>query len=112
MVGADVFAHPARSELAGLVLIEAMTAGLPVLVTDVCGYAPHIAQADAGVVLPAPYSQAEMNHALAQMLQSPQQEKWRDNGMRYTNNIKNTSSDSAEADYIIALAQTRGNARG
>ena len=112
MVGADVFAHPARSELAGLVLIEAMTAGLPVLVTDVCGYAPHIAQADAGVVLPAPYSQAEMNHALAQMLQSLEREKWRDNGVRYTNNIKNTSSDSAEADYIIALAQTRGNARG
>ncbi|ACT48639.1 glycosyltransferase family 4 protein [Methylotenera mobilis] len=112
MLGADVFAHPARSELAGLVLIEAMTAGLPVLVTDVCGYAPHIAQADAGVVLPAPYTQAEMNRALMQMLQSQQQATWRDNGMRYTNNIKNTSSDSAEADYIIALAQTKGGCRG
>ena len=111
MVGADVFAHPARSELAGLVLIEAMTAGLPVLATDVCGYAPHIAQANAGVVLPAPYSQTEMNHALVQMLQSSQQAQWRDNGMHYTNNIKNTSSDSAEADYIIALAQTRGSSR-
>ncbi len=88
-----------------------MTAGLPVLVTDVCGYAPHIAQADAGVMLPAPYSQTEMNHALVQMLQSSQQAQWRDNGMHYTNNIKNTSSDSAEADYIIALAQTRGSSR-
>lgn len=110
MVGADVFAHPARSELAGIVLIEAMTAGLSVLVTDVCGYASHIAQAGAGIVLSSPYSQAEMNHALAQMLQSAQQTKWRDNGVRYTENIKNTSSASAEADYIIALAQRKQEA--
>lgn len=112
MLGADLFAHPARSELAGLVLIEAMTAGLPVLVTDVCGYAPHIAKASAGVVLPAPYTQTEMNRALMQMLQSSLRLSWRDNGMRYTSNIKNTSSDSAEADYIIALTQTKGGYRG
>lgn len=37
MMGSDLLVHVARSELAGLVLIEAMTAGLPVLVTDVCG---------------------------------------------------------------------------
>ncbi len=110
MVGADVLAHPARSELAGIVLIEAMTAGLPVLVTEVCGYASHIAQADAGMVLSSPYIQAEMNHTLTQMLQTTQQAKWRDNGMRYTENIKNTSSWSAEADYIIALAQWKQEA--
>lgn len=104
MVGADVFAHPARSELAGIVLIEAMTAGLPVLVTDVCGYAPHIAAADAGVVLPSPYSQADMDDALAAMLQSPRQADWRVNGKQYTTHIKNTSSASAEADYIISYA--------
>lgn len=107
MMGADVFAHPARSELAGIVLIEAMTAGLPVLVTDVCGYAPHVAEADAGVVLATPYSQIEMNEALADMLASTQQTKWRDNGMRYTRNIEHASSASAEADYIIALAQRK-----
>ena len=107
MVGADVFAHPARSELAGIVLIEAMTAGLPVLVTDVCGYAPRVAEADAGVVLPSPYAQADMNHALAMMLQSPRQQEWQVNGKRYTANIKNTSSASAEADYIIAYAHQK-----
>lgn len=110
MVGADVLAHPARSELAGIVLIEAMTAGLPVLVTDVCGYASHIAQADAGMVLSSPYTQAEMNRTLVQMLKTTQRTKWRDNGMRYTQNIKNTSSASAEADYITALAQRKQEA--
>lgn len=107
MLGADVLAHPARSELAGIVLIEAMTAGLPVLVTDVCGYSPHIAAAGAGIVLPSPYSQADMNDALAAMLQSPRQADWRANGKQYTTHIKNTSSASAEADYIIAYAHQK-----
>ena len=107
MVGADVLAHPARSELAGLVLTEAMTAGLPVLVTDVCGYAPHIAQANAGVVLASPYQQASMNAALADMLQSNQQSLWQANGEQYTRHIKSTTSATAEADYLIALANKK-----
>ncbi|MFA7351131.1 MAG: glycosyltransferase family 4 protein [Methylotenera sp.] len=107
MVGADIFAHPARSELAGIVLIEAMTAGLPVLVTDVCGYASRVAEANAGVVLPSPYSQLEMNSALAMMLQSPRQVEWQAHGKQYTGHIKNTSSACAEADYMINYAQQK-----
>jgi len=107
MVGADIFAHPARSELAGIVLIEAMTAGLPVLVTDVCGYAPRVAEANAGVVLPSPYRQLEMNSALAMMLQSPWQVEWQEHGKQYTAHIKNTSSASTEADYIINYARQK-----
>ena len=69
MRGCDLLVHAARSELAGIVLIEAMTAGLPQLVTDVCGYAPYVTQAGAGQVLPSPFQQAQMNTALADMLQ-------------------------------------------
>lgn len=107
MVGADIFAHPARSELAGIVLIEAMTAGLPVLVTDVCGYASRVAEANAGVVVSSPYSQFEMNSALAMMLQSPRQVEWQAHGKQYTGHIKKTSSASAEADYMINYAQQK-----
>ena len=110
MVGADVFVHPARSELAGIVLIEAMTAGLPVLVTDVCGYAPHISKADAGLVLSSPYNQKEMNDALTLMLQSSKRAMWSNNGQAYTAHINDTSSTSAEADYIIAAAQLKQEA--
>ena len=113
MVGADVFAHPARSELAGIVLIEAMTAGLPVLVTDVCGYAPHIKQANAGVILASPFNQIAMNEALEHMLQSDQKSAWQANGQRYVRKINTTSSASAEADYLISLAhQQQGNGHG
>jgi UDP-glucose:(heptosyl)LPS alpha-1,3-glucosyltransferase len=107
MIGADVFAHPARSELAGIVLIEAMTAGLPVLVTDVCGYAPRVAEADAGIVLPSPYRQADMNHGLVMMLEQAKQVSWRASGQTYVKHIKDTSSPAAEADYIIGYAQQK-----
>jgi len=42
LLASDLLVHPARSEAAGMILLEALTAGLPVLATDVCGYAfPH-----------------------------------------------------------------------
>lgn len=107
MMGADVFAHPARSELAGIVLIEAMTAGLPVLVTDVCGYAPLVAQADAGIVLPSPYQQTDMNQALVMMLQQSQHISWRASGQAYVAQIKHSTSATAEADYIIDYAKRK-----
>ena len=106
MLGADVMAHPARSELAGLVIIEAMTAGLPVLLTDVCGYAHHVQQACAGVVLQSPYNQAELNLALHAMLNAPQAH-WQQAGMDYTQAILQQFSPNAEADLIIKFAQNK-----
>lgn len=107
MMGADVLAHPARSELAGIVLIEAMTAGLPVLVTEVCGYATHVAKANAGVVLPEPYQQQDMNQALTMMLETNAQMSWRASGQSYVQQIKSNSSSTAEADMMIAYAHQK-----
>ncbi|MGV3580924.1 MAG: glycosyltransferase family 4 protein [Methylophilus sp.] len=109
MLGADVLAHPARSELAGIVIIEAMTAGLPVLVTDVCGYAEHVGKAGAGIVISTPYQQRNMNVALLQVLQSSDAVKWGANGKDYTQKINDENSKSTEADYIISLAQNHLN---
>jgi UDP-glucose:(heptosyl)LPS alpha-1,3-glucosyltransferase len=106
MLGADVLAHPARSELAGLVIIEAMTAGLPVLVTDVCGYASHVQLANAGAVLKSPYHQAECNEALAKMLEAPQAH-WQQAGLDYTQHMLKQSSGSAEADFLIRFAHEK-----
>lgn len=57
MAAADVLLHPAKQEAAGIVLVEAIAAGLPVLVTEVCGYAPHVSAAGCGVVLSEPFEQ-------------------------------------------------------
>ena len=83
MLTADLLIHPAYSENTGTVLLEALTLGLPVLCTDVCGYAPHIEQAHAGIVLPSPFSQTDCDRALLEMLTSNQVPQWRANGLVY-----------------------------
>ena len=104
MLGADVLAHPARSELAGIVLIEAMTAGLPALVTNVCGYAHHIERAGAGMVLQSPFNQATLNTALQKMLSTPEAQ-WQQGGVNYTQTILKQSSPTIEADLLARFAK-------
>lgn len=82
MQGADVLLHPSLAESAGMVLLEAVVAGLPVLTTASCGYAFHVDQAQAGLVCPEPFSQEVLNLALVSMLRADRS-AWRANGIRY-----------------------------
>jgi len=68
LLAADALIHPALDEAAGIVLLEALVAGLPVLVTDVCGYAHHIASAGAGLVIESPFSQQKLDTAVLKTL--------------------------------------------
>ncbi|PXA03107.1 glucosyltransferase I RfaG [Coraliomargarita sinensis] len=70
---ADFLLHPAYSESAGKVLLEALTHGLPVLTTDTCGYAPHIEQAKAGKVIGSPFSQKALNSAVREFVRNTAQ---------------------------------------
>jgi len=83
MLACDLCFHPAYSESAGMILLEAMTCGLPVLTTDTCGYAFHVLKAKAGIVLPSPFNQDECNRTLAEMLVSPTRKEWQANGLAY-----------------------------
>ncbi len=85
LFSADILLHPAYRENTGTVLIEAMAARLPVLATDVCGYAGYITRADAGRLIPTPFHQETLNQMLADMLTDPQRTKWGENGWRYVN---------------------------
>ena len=69
LLAADALIHPALDEAAGIVLLEALVAGLPVLVTDVCGYAHHIAAAKAGLVLASPFTQQNLDESVLQTLE-------------------------------------------
>ncbi|WMY94807.1 MAG: glycosyltransferase family 4 protein [Arsenophonus sp.] len=64
MLAADMLIHPAYQEAAGIVLIEAITAGLPVITTANCGYSEYIKQAHCGIVIEQPYKQKNLNCAL------------------------------------------------
>ena len=82
MQGADLLLHPSIAESAGMVLLEAIVAGLPALTTASCGYAIHVEQAQAGLVCPEPFKQEVLNLALLSMLQADRS-AWRANGIRY-----------------------------
>jgi UDP-glucose:(heptosyl)LPS alpha-1,3-glucosyltransferase len=81
--GGDLLLHPAYYENSGIVILEAVVAGLPVLVTDNCGYAFYVEEAVTGNVVAAPFSQENLNQLLAQMLTSPDRSKWSSNGIAY-----------------------------
>lgn len=83
LFSADILLHPAYRENTGTVLIEAMAARLPVLASDVCGYASHISRANAGQLVPTPFRQTTLNAMLLEMLISTQKETWGANGWRY-----------------------------
>ena len=68
MQGADLLLHPAYRESAGMVLLEATVAGLPVLTTDTCGYARYVQEAGSGEVIASPFEQHSLNCTLADML--------------------------------------------
>jgi UDP-glucose:(heptosyl)LPS alpha-1,3-glucosyltransferase len=100
MMAADALIHPAHSETAGMVLVEALTFGLPVLTTDVCGYAFHIAKAGAGIVLPSPFNPEQCNSALVEMLTSDKSSAWRTNGLAYAAKEDLYSCHERAADII------------
>ncbi len=66
-LAADLLIHPARSEGAGSVLIEAMANGLPVLCTAICGFSP-LVEPTGMPVIPEPFRQEALDQALAQVL--------------------------------------------
>jgi UDP-glucose:(heptosyl)LPS alpha-1,3-glucosyltransferase len=81
LFAADALLHPAYDENTGTVIIEAMLAGLPAVVTRNCGYAKYLTEIDAGIVLPGPFSQAELDAALIELLTSNKRADWRRNGL-------------------------------
>ncbi|QGZ28687.1 glycosyltransferase family 4 protein [Stutzerimonas stutzeri] len=103
LLGADLLIHPAYNENTGTVLLEALVAGLPVLVTDVCGYAHYITDADCGRVVPSPYQQGDLDRMLAEMLEdNVQRSRWARNALAYADRADLYSMPARAADVILA----------
>lgn len=101
MAAADLLVHPAKQEAAGIVLLEAVAAGLPVIVTEVCGYAPYITDARCGVVINEPFSQAALNKTLADALGTPSRlSEWAANARHYADTQDLYSLPEKVADMI------------
>ncbi|GHU16164.1 hypothetical protein FACS189441_8280 [Betaproteobacteria bacterium] len=105
LLGADVLIHPAYNENTGTVLLEALVAGLPVLVTDVCGYAHYITEARAGESLASPFAQEALNAALIRLLtDADRRHTARDNALAYAKTADLYSLPEYAADIILRAA--------
>lgn len=107
MQGADVCIHPAYRENTGLVILEGMACGAPMLVTASCGYAHHVTDADAGLVSETPFNQHVFNQQFLQMIQTDKKNQWEKNGLAYVQQIMQANDGSAEAEILIKLAETK-----
>jgi glycosyltransferase involved in cell wall biosynthesis len=70
MNAADLFVFPSRYETSGLVLLEAMAAGLPVVTAATVGGA-EVVTPDCGVVLPDPNDVAQLAQTLQALMADP-----------------------------------------
>ncbi|PPD57167.1 MAG: glycosyl transferase family 1 [Methylotenera sp.] len=105
--GADVYVHPAYRENTGLVILDAMACGAPVLLTASCGYAHHVAQADAGIVHEMPFDQARFNQQFLEMWQTDKKAQWSVNGINHAKKLLAENDGSAEATILINLANEK-----
>lgn len=107
MQGADFQVHPAYRENTGLVILEGLASGLPLLVTDTCGYAHHVQDAGAGLVAPSPFDQAGFNRLFQQMLTSRDLDDWRAHGVAYAKTLMQQNDGRAEANILVRLAEAK-----
>ncbi|MDG5467709.1 glycosyltransferase family 4 protein [Deltaproteobacteria bacterium IMCC39524] len=107
LLAADLLVHPARTENTGTVLIEAMAAGLPVVVTENCGYAFHVQEADSGRIVPMPFEQKALDKALSDVLSSSDLSRFAENGVKYTARVDVTGLHEKAVDVIEDVARRR-----
>ncbi|MDH5358580.1 MAG: glycosyltransferase family 4 protein [Gammaproteobacteria bacterium] len=110
LIGADLLVHPARKENTGTVILEAMVAGLPVLVSDVCGYAKHVTKSDAGLIVPSPFHQQKFSRQLTEMLQADRLQQWSDKGLEYAASEDLYSMPEKAAQIIECMAKDNKHA--
>jgi UDP-glucose:(heptosyl)LPS alpha-1,3-glucosyltransferase len=83
MAAADLLVHPARVEAGGIVIVEAIVNGLPTIATALCGFSSHIRRADAGIVIPEPFTGHALIDALRRGTDRQARARWSANGVSY-----------------------------
>ncbi|MFP3019495.1 MAG: glycosyltransferase family 4 protein [Arsenophonus sp.] len=107
MASADILIHPAYQEAAGIVLVEAIVANLPVITTEICGYASYIKKANCGIVIDEPYRQENLNNALTTSLTNKSLlNKWVKSARYFANTQDLYSLAEKAADIIMKHQNT------
>ena len=111
MSGVDLLIHPAVEEPAGIVLLEALAVGLPAVGTDVCGYAHHVKAARAGILLPAPFSQEQLDRAVMRYIDGIFRAECRSSALLYAGLTDLYSMYHQGADLIEELISQKNQLR-
>ena len=104
MAAADLLVHPARQETTGQVILEALAVGLPVVTTAVCGFAEHVARADAGVVLAPRFDADRLAAALASAGDAALRASWSQRAIAYVAAHDVTGGFEQAAEFIEQVA--------
>ena len=107
LFGADGLMLPAYDETAGMVILESMFAGLPALVTQNCGYARYLKEADAGLLAPLPFNQTDFNQQLVELLTSDQRSAWRRRGMAVASQPELFQLAERAVDYLEQFSEAK-----
>lgn len=100
-LASDLMVHPARSEAAGSVLIEALSCGLPVICTGLCGFSTYVQESGAGYVLHGDFHQDELNAAIESMLADRENLKYLSReALEYAGYTNLTGRASAVVDFL------------
>ena len=105
---ADGFLLPAYDEAAGKVILEAMLAGLPVVVTANCGYADYVRRARAGIVVEQPFEQARFDAEVRRLLTSPERVEWCRSGPAYAQREDLSGLPERAIDILEEVGAARG----
>ena len=107
MALADVLVHPARLEVTGQVILEAIVNGLPVIASAVCGFAHHVEAAGAGAVIAEPFDERAFAGALTQAGDAVVRETWSAAALAYSQHHDFARGLDAAAEMIERISSNR-----
>ena len=110
MTLADVLVHPARLDVTGQVILEAIANGLPVVASAVCGFAHHVEAAGAGAVIAEPFDESAFSDALALADDAPTRRAWSEKALVYARRHDFARGLEAAAEAIEGIARARSAA--
>lgn len=101
LLAADLLVHLPRVESAGIILIEAIASGLPVVCTENCGYRRFIAESRAGCIISGKFDMLELDLTLQSILNEPEQLKILSRyALEYSETADFYSRSKAVVDYL------------
>ena len=110
MTLADVLVHPARLDVTGQVILEAIANGLAVVVSAVCGFAHHIEAAGAGAVIAEPFDERAFSGALALAGDAPTRQAWSEKALAYARHHDFARGLEAAAEAVEEIVRARKDA--